>query len=257
MASPRPWLPKEAFTGPAAVAPLADVLDGWTAEWLAKGRATLPFAWVPHERTFPLHTPSQGTGSDGKGFALAIAARGEAALAAALLGCDSAGQPPRGAGDNALIRHVIEAARADLSRRIGEYFAPHAADLPGSPSPTYCLPIALDDGADIFILTAQEAMLIAAARAAAGVSRKRPALAHRTDALGCQSVALAPVIGCNRIALAELEKLGTGDVIPLDTPIDATLDLAIGGRARATQAAMIALSGGRFEIRIERPIQEW
>ena len=257
MATPRPWLPKEAFTGPAAVAPLADVLNGWTAEWLAKGRATLPYAWAPHDRTFPLHAPSRDTGGDGKGFALAIALRGEATLAAALLGCDTTNQPPRSAGDSALIRHLTEAARADLWQRIGEHFAPYAAELPENPSPAYCLPIAFDEGADIFILTAQETVLIAAARAAAGLPRKRPALAHRMDALANQPIALAPVLGCNRIALAELEKLGTGDVIPLDTPIDATLDLAIGGRARAAQAAMIALSGGRLEIRIERPIQEW
>ena len=78
MATPRPWLPKEAFTGPAAVAPLADVLNGWTAEWLAKGRATLPYAWAPHDRTFPLHAPSQAADSGGKGFALAAAPQGEA-----------------------------------------------------------------------------------------------------------------------------------------------------------------------------------
>lgn len=254
----RAWLPKDAFTGPATIAPLAEALASWSAEWLAQGRATLPYAWVPQERAFPFQHPPHGEDGSGSSFTLTAASQGEHALIAALFGQAGGRAPLRNAADSALLRHVAEAARADLTRLIGERFAP-AATTPSelADGPFWCLPITLDDETEIFTLIAAEALLIAVARQQASNGFKRQSLAPRQEALHDQPIAIAPIIGLNRVALADLEKLGAGDVIPLDTPIGAALDLSIGARARAGGAATIALTDQQFEIRIERPISEW
>ena len=254
--SARPWLPEEAFSGPLAVAPLAALLDDWAAQWFTAGRATLPYRWMRQERGllpgFAAHSVDAQTG-----FELALTPRGEGAFAAALLGQHAEHTPVHSAGDAALLRHVAQTARDDLARRVAEWIAPAVTMAAGRTGRIYRLPITLDDDTEIATLCVAEPVLIAAARLRRPPSRARSRVQPWRDALGTQNVTLSPVIGRSRITLAELEKLGPGDVIPLDTPVIALLDLAIGAATRAAQACSIALAQGHFEIRIERSPQEW
>ena len=252
-----PWLPETALAGPASVAPVAQALDGWSAEWLAHGRLTVPFAW---RRQAPPAFGAQHRFSDGDGaagFHLAAHPRAEILLAGVLLDRPLEAQPPRTAADTTLLREVVQAARDDLSGRIAACLTPFAGGGGEGTRTLYELPITLDEGSEIFTLAVPAATLIAAARARAGAARKRPALSGREDALLDQSFGLAAVIGRNRFALADLERLGCGDVLPLDTPTGEWLDLRIGTARRVPKAASIALAGTSFEIRIERPTQEW
>ena len=259
--SPALWLPESAFAGPAAVTPLGPVVAGWAARWLAADRITLPPQWVRQDgRHFPGFAAHAVHGE--AGFALVPAARGEAALTAALLGQNLDHNPVmaplRGAGDTALLRQIAQAARDDLAARITEWLAPALAA--GTPQPAgahYSLLLALGDDTPCAVIVLPEATLITLARLRAAPLRPGTRLQSRRDALDRQTVALAPVIGRNRIALAELEKLGPGDVIPLDTPVNALLDMTIGPSARAAAAASITLANGHFEIRIERSPQQW
>lgn len=254
----RPWLPEDAFTGPTSVAPLAAVVDGWAAQWFAAGRPTLPYRWLRQDRVQPPGFPAHAIAVDTEtGFALLPAPRGEAILAAALLGPHADHAPAHGAGDTALLRHLSQAARDDLARAIAEWLAPAVAVAGQQAGRIYSLPLALDDDTVIATLLVREPVLIAAARLRVPAPRARAHVHPWRDALGTQTLTLAPVIGRSRIVLAELEKLGPGDVIPLDTSVSALLDVAIGPAARAAGAASIALAHGRFEIRIERSPQEW
>ena len=256
MPSYRPWLPEDALSGPGAVAPLGDILGNWAAQWLAGSRPRLPAGWLRQERTFPASAPGDAAATTSP-FTLTTPPRGENALAAALVGRTMDHPAMRGTGDAALLRDVACAARDDLIQRIEAHFAP-AVRLDGTPQGAlWSLPVALDDGPGIFSLAVRESLLIAATRLRSGDPRPRSALSARQDALAHQPVMLAAALGRCRLALTELEQLAPGDVIPLATLIDAPLDLVIGTGARAAAAASIALAGTRFEIRIERPRQQW
>jgi flagellar motor switch/type III secretory pathway protein FliN len=251
----RPWLPETAWTGPAAVEPVARAVEDWSAEWLASGRLTVPFAWQPQApEAFGSRIRFSAEDTAAR-FRLVAHSRAEPLLAGAMLGRSLEAQPPRTAADTALVAAVVRTGRTDLMRRIGACLATAADSDLGAP--LYELPVSLDEGSAIFTLAVPRDSLISAARLRAAPSRKRPALAARGEALADQPLGMAAVIGRNRVPLADLERLGRGDVIPLDTPTGELLDLSIGSAPHVHRAATIALAGEHFEIRIERPIDQW
>ena len=256
----RPWLPETAFTGPAAVEPVARALADWSAEWLAGGRLTAPCAWQRQAPAAFGNHPRLSDEDRAAGFRLVAHPRAELLLAGAMLGRSLDAQPPRTGADKALIRAVMGAAQTGLARRIGQCLAPAGPDLHAdldADGPLYELPLSLDESGVMFTLAVSGQGLMAAARLRAAAPRLRPGLAARGETLADQPLGIAAVIGRNRLALAELEGLGRGDVIPLDTPTGALLDLSIGPATRVHRAASIALAGEHFEIRIERPTDQW
>ena len=254
IAAPCPWLPESGFAGPPAVEPLARALDAWSAEWLTGSRLAAPFAWERADQRGLRSHDRNGT----VGIHLAPAAGGRTALAAALFGVPIDERARRTVADDMLIADIIDAASADLRRRIEACFpAAREADAPPSVAPEYALPITLSDGEVVFTIHAAQPLLIVAARLRAGPSRKPGGLALRSEALVDHTVTLNAVIGRNRVALPDLEKLGIGDVIALDTATTAPLELCVGPSWRARDAATITLADAHFAIRIERPVQEW
>lgn len=248
------WLPESGFTGPSAVEPVARALDLWSAEWLTGSRLAAPFAWERADQR-DLHSHDRnGAG----GIHLAPVAGGRASLATALFGVPMDERARRTVADDMLIADIIEAASADLRQRIEACFpAARASDRPGSTAPGYSLPVTLNGGEAVFTIHAAHSLLIAAARLRAGPSRKPGALAPRGEALADHTVTLNAVIGRNRVALPDLERLGIGDVITLDTATTAPLELRVGPSWRARDAATVTLADAHFAIRIERPVQQW
>ncbi|MDD3799216.1 MAG: FliM/FliN family flagellar motor C-terminal domain-containing protein [Novosphingobium sp.] len=251
-AKARAWLPETAFTGPASVERVARLLDDWSGDWLASGRLSVPFAW---HRTNPA---APGRASEGRAWRLEPDAPARNLLAGAMLGRTIEPHDVKTAGDAALVRALVLAGQADLSRRLAALFGdPAGTSFPPAASTRFGLPIALDEGAGVFTLDVTEPLLIAAARQRAGAPAIRPPLTRRRDALDGQPVGIAALLGRNRLALADLEKLGPGDVITLETDAGDLLDIRAGDRTLGRKAASIALAGERFEMRIERPAHEW
>ncbi|OCC22930.1 hypothetical protein MB02_14280 [Croceicoccus estronivorus] len=245
------WLPETAFTGPSSVAPVAELLGRWSDEWLVKGRLTAPFAWqkapAPHGSGNAADRPCQLTLTTGS----------EPLLAQGLLGREMGAHDLKTTGDMMLVRELAQTVRDDLARRIEALFADFKGPADGGAHPRYRLPFMLNEGSEIFTLEIAAPLLIAMARHRAGTPRKRAQPDLRNRAIENQPIAIGALIGRTSIALNDLEKLGPGDVITLQTDAADLLDMQAGNTIIAHKAASIVLAGEHFQMRIERPIDQW
>lgn len=251
------WLPETALTRPVLVAPVAAILDDWSATWLTRGKLTAPFEWRKQDHSgIPPNEDSQRVL-----FHITPNPRTNHLLAGAMLDRSVDTLDIRTAADRALVEELVQTAMDDLTKRLGTVLP--AAKEPRVPNDGqrqkrgWSLPVSLDGKSELFAIETHPPVLISLAKRSAGSPRQRHGLARRSDVTADQTVAIKPVIGRSLVALPDLAKLGLGDVIMLETNTDETLDVRVGPEVLARKAASISLASEHFEMRIERPVDEW
>lgn len=247
------WLPDSALTDARTCEPFARCLGGWADDWLPRPLLSLPPRWERAECG-----PSASgyeTISERNGCRLLMRIDGELELASALLGKEIGDRSLRSKADRLAIRKLSDAAIDDLSRRVGQ-----AADLPGRGDHDECgfaLPVSCIEPIPLFRLEASPGLLAGVARQWAGSARPGSVSQDRWPSLGDQPVRLSALAGRSRLLLSEVESLGIGDVLTLDTPVDALLDACVEYRAGAESALSLIPGDDGFMLQIERPPVQW
>lgn len=257
----RRWLPRSALSSPLAVERIAECLAEWSKAWLAVGRLTYPPGWraaTGGEGDVAGWTTECG---DANGFSLHSLPGAHCLLASGLLGRPVQGRDMKPARDKFIVSHVVRAALDDLAKRIGVLAgagaSPRAASRPAMPEARYLLPVSLDQGEEILIIGVEETTLVELAREAAGAVPARPIPEGRRRALASQTIGVSALVGRNRLGLKDVESLGVGDVLKLETSPQGLLDITVNGKVRGREAASLLLGENAFELQIRKQASEW
>jgi flagellar motor switch/type III secretory pathway protein FliN len=249
-----PWLPESALTDARTCEPAARCLRNWSEDWLQKPGLCVPPRWEKAEKGVG------GTGyeaiGDGSGYILSIRIDGELELASALLGKDIDDRNLRTSADRLLIRKLTDAAIDDLARRVSQVLGSRDSQGPLGEC-SFALPVSCIEPAPLFRLEASQGLLAGIARHWAGSARPAAAPQEWRASLDGQPVRLSALAGRTRLLLAEVEHLGIGDVLTLDTPVDGLLDACIEHRISAAGALSLIPGEDGFMLQIERPPIQW
>jgi len=229
VSSARAWLPANAITDRLPQATLESLLAQWSADWFPAEGARLG-RWT-RER------------AGGEALVVAVGPAGTGGLADAMVG--EVPEPPT-AADRAKLDAAANACVEDLRRRLADLFGTAPAsdrpverracriDLPGVPG-------ALD-------LSLSDALLAGWIRATLPPAAPMPPLQPLSQALGPQTIGLSALVGRCRLALRDLESWAVGDVLVLDRPLDAALDLVVGGRLCADAPCRLVDAGDELHL---------
>jgi flagellar motor switch/type III secretory pathway protein FliN len=249
-----PWLPDSALTDARTCEPIARCLGDWSDEWLQKPGLSTPSRWEKAQAS--LGAAGYETIGDGPGYRLAIRLDGELELASALLGKDIDERSLRSKADRLAIRKLADAAIDDLTRRVGQALAGRDAPEPVGDC-SFALPVSCIEPFPLLRIEASQGLLAGIARRWAGSARPGSAPQEWRPALDEQPVRLSALAGRSRLLLSEVETLGIGDVLTLDTPVDALLDARIDHRSGAADALSLVPGEDGFMLKIERPPLKW
>jgi len=253
MSAAIPWLPDCALASAENVEPVARCLRDWSQEWLAGGCLSAPPRW---ERPGGMEALAFGTETlrERPGFRLLLREGGRRELLSALLGRAIGERDLRSTADRRVTDHLFTAAMEALGDRLAALL-PRSA--PGEEAGSFLLPISCGGQGMVLGIEAGQAVLVEMARERAGSPRPVERPEPLAPVLGAQPVRLSARIGSSRLPLAELESLGIGDVLTLDTPIDDPLDACIEGKRAAAGALTLVPAEDRFSLQLERPTAQW
>ncbi len=247
------WLPDSALTDARTCEPAARCLGEWADDWLHGRVLAVPPRWEKAERG--LSDAGYEAIGDGAGYRLSMRSDGELELASALLGKDLGERSLRTKGDRLAIRKLTDAAIDDLVRRVGQVFGTREDDPLGEC--TFALPVSCFEPIPLFRLEAAQGLLSRMARQWAGSPRPLSVPQDRFAALHDQPVRLSALVGRSRLRLSDVESLGIGDVLTLETPVDGQLDACIEHRPGAADALSLIPGEHGFVLQIERPPVQW
>lgn len=236
-ASVRAWLPANALADRLPRATIESVVARWSADWFSTGAARLG-AW--------------GRGrAAGDALILSTGPAGPGGIAGAMIG--EAPEPPT-AADRAKLDEAGTACVDDLRRRLSELFGPAPAsdrleerhvcriDLPGAPGAAGAA------DAPALSLSLSDALLAGWVRATLPPPPPRPPVRPLSQALEFQTIRLSAFVGRCRLRLRDLENWAVGDVLVLDRPLDAALDLVVGGRLCADAPCRLVDAGDELHL---------
>jgi len=133
---------------------------------------------------------------------------------------------PETAADRAGLEVAANACVDDLRRRVAELFGP--AVSAHRVEPRRRCAINLPDAPGALHLSLSDALLARWIRAALPPPPPGSPVQPLQQALGAQCIQLSALVGRCRLPLRELENWAVGDVLILDRPVDAALELVIG-----------------------------
>ncbi|HTN14550.1 MAG TPA: FliM/FliN family flagellar motor C-terminal domain-containing protein [Sphingomonadaceae bacterium] len=249
--APIRWLPESALLDARTAEPVARCIQAWAGEWFAATRPDLPPRWERQEpETLEMgFSPAFET----QGFRIALREDGRVALAAQLLGRELSERDLRTAQDRVVIDHLVEEALQALGTMLGNAMPTDSSGETAS----FALPVHSPSGELLLRIEAGPALLTTLALGWAESPRKRAALARRKAALAAQPLRLSARIGASRLALAQIEALGPGDVLTLHTPLTAALDALIDDAPAATGALGLVPGESDFQLQLTRPATQW
>lgn len=258
----RPWLPQAALEGGAVETMLEALLDQWSRKWFARRpmRLTGRLARQPAR---------DGTAGDGRpwqvledGFAIGGAAGGRDAIARAML---DAGREDAiaSAADETVAELLAEGCLEDLKARASRLLraAPEcpwqAADTLDPAMFDRALCGCVGSGADRpAIRLAIAADLVVAMVKLAVRSAPAPVLLQpMAQAVGRQPVRVTAFVGTVELPLSEVAGLDPGDVLVLDSNIDAPLPLAVDAGSRSGRCR-VDDDGERLRLQLSQPYFE-
>lgn len=239
------WLPGDTPVPPALERRLAECVAEWSGRWfvadplvvgpLARG-AALDLAWH----------------ALGDGMMLGLAPTAAVAIGARILGI-AVGE--RGAADQSLLDEVAEACLIDLRQTLAGTFAAsrdaawHPVAGPGERVAVIGSPLR-----PLLAIALTSERFAALARASLPRTTP-PSLGAGHAALARTAVTVGAALGRCTISLAELQALGTGDVLVLDTPVDAAVPLAVDGVPLPRGRCVVVGANGVSALEILQPVQ--
>ncbi len=240
MTAAEPWLP------PSAIDPvrLDDIVSAVTARWSAKwfrSAAVVPTSMQPIT-DLPGDCDTRW-GLDGGTLWVGLGAGTFEEMGSALLSEPVTDSKLRD-DDRHLVRKLTDRCRADLMVNFAEAFGYDSAEpwKPGAlrtSSPCYGCDLNWQSGKMFARLAVARELFVRLTKA----RLPRPGAVHSLvpldDALDDQTVRLSGKLGTAKLTLAEAEALHPGDVILLDKPMDAPLDLLLDGAPIATSRCRI------------------
>lgn len=250
--TPALWLPESALLDARTAEPVARCVQAWAGEWFAAARPDLPPRWERQQAD----SPAMGFASayEGRGLRLSLRDEGRLTLAAQLLGRELGERDQRMARDRTVIEHLVDAALDALAAMLRAAIPANSGD---DDATAFVLPVYAPTGELLLRIEAGCGLLAALALRWAGSPRKGAALASRKSAFAPQRLRLSARIGTSRLALAQIEALGRGDVLTLDTPLTAALDALIDDAPAATGALSLMPGDGDFQLQLTRPATQW
>lgn len=245
-----PWLPPGATLPQPAHVALADMVDGWSREWFA----ARPLAAGRLRRVPDGHRPVRGAERHECAPGVAIGCSADAPMLlgarAAAVSAQAAGRPP---ADAALLARVGSECLDDLRRRARALLCPddsppgHAAHCLEIGSPARDLPLTLE------LSEARFAAFLKSWLPRPGSRRQPHALGGAVAAL---EVPVSAALGSCVLTAGELATLGIGDVLVLDSDLEAEVPLTVAGKRVRRGAGTISSREGALVLAITQAIEE-
>ena len=251
-----PWLPESALTDRRSCEPVALCLSEWSKDWLQGHALSVPPRW---ERQEGGRSPAgYETIGENSGYTLAMRLDGQLELASALLGREVTDRSLRTGNDRLLIRKLADAAIDDLARRIGHLLDPSDETASAANGErAFALPASCIEPIPLFQIEASQGLLVGIARKWAGNPRATPAPDPWRSSLPEQAIRLSALAGRSRLGLTEVENLGVGDVLTLDTPVNGLLAVCIDRRPGAQEALSVVPGDDKLMLQIEKAPAQW
>jgi len=246
----RPWLPEAALDGDGATDALLESVEAWLTHWFMPGTLNVramsgEYAGVPGDRHWAM----------AEGMTVAHAEGIETLIGAAALRMPrfQPGQP----ADSALLERLGDECLQDLRARLarqwgfdGSNWRLHATAMPPGQSGAATITVGAAGQPATFTVRVTEALRIARRKRSLAPWFGQVAPSPRDAALVRQHVAIGARIGLAALTLEELSELVIGDVIVLDTSIDAPLPLTIEGHAAAGARVQIGHDAAGMTLRM-------
>lgn len=228
MAEVRPWLPAGVVADRLPTATLSAALDRWAGDWFP-GPVRLG-AWRAE------------TGS-GEAMTLSTGPAGLDAVARAMIGPVPV---PIAEIDRAKLDAAATACIDDLRTRLADLF--DTAGVASAAHARHACAIDLPEAPGALHLSLSDALLAGWIRASLPAPPSAPALPPFREALDPQPVRLSALVGRCRLSLRELENWAAGDVLVLDRPLDAALDLMVAGRLHVDAPCRLVDAGDALHL---------
>lgn len=234
----RSWLPAAALQTGAVEALLADVVRGWSRDWLARRSLALSGRLARTDGGVP-------SGDEAHWFALgeaiALSAPESARLVLARALLDAAdGDTPATDDDRRLVDNLVGTALDDLRGRLsslgggeGERWSELSAGERPRLDDRWEVAISLGVGVPLLRLAMSNDALVAVIKGTLPRPEKAGPTSPPAAGLRGHVVEVSARVGHARVSLAELAELGAGDVIVLDSGLTDPVTLAIDARPRA------------------------
>ena len=243
-AEPVPWLPSDALSRERLKAVLDDILAAWSSHWLAGSTAKIAAGW---QDDWP-SPAGGGCRRSCEGLAwLTMTPAGEAFVAGAMLSA----QVPQTMHEREreVVTSLAASAADDLLNRVGLLVRGEPGRVSADPS---AMPDAGSSLWDISIGNRRNVVRFALSMRAMVAMTKRSLRAPPRIELGSLAegmagaqIELSAGIGHCALSLTEVQGLAPGDVLVLDQPASAPVEILVDGiRSRL---------GARLEIENERP----
>lgn len=257
MGEVRPWLPETAMRGELAVHDILNLIDSWSADWLAQSVLIGPRGWEAAD-SLSLDPTNLIEHRASPRFRLLLASDAMLRLASAIFDRCLSEKDLRKPCDRVVIRQVATAAIDDLADRLTVFFGPpESAEASAMRGTSYELLLHLGDLTPLVVIEVPSNVLVTLVQKACGRPRDRSALAPAGSAVAQQEVSISVSLGRSNLPLGELAAIGVGDVLQLETALGSALDIHVEGKCCGRDAASIGTSDGGFVLQIERSADQW
>lgn len=254
----RAWLPESALGRGGVDQALADVARHWSSKWLAR-KSVRPLGTLEAARV-PLADGSTWLVLDDE-VAIAISSAAADRLAMLMLG-EAALPATLVDADRHVLDALIDGALQDLCRRVAEAlgFAPETRwrelSRDGAPSidRSFMCKLGVDAATPLLHFVIATDVLIARAKARAGLSPLRGRVKPIATGLAAQQVDISASLGRCALTLADLAGLGVGDVLVLDRTAEAPLALSLNGVQARRGKVSVQRDGDRLELKLLEPL---
>lgn len=257
MGEAEPWLPETALRADAAARDVLRVVDGWSADWLARTMLIAPRIWQA-EDALPLDLAGLTERRVSPNFRLLLASDAVMRIASAIFDRELTQRDIRKPRDRLVINQVAMAAIDDLEGRLETCFGKQVKSEENCNSARkFGLPFHLGDLAIQIVIEVPGHVLVGLVRKSLDSPRTRVALSAAAQALDELEVAISARLGSSRLALGELAAIDLGDVLRLETHAEAPLDINVEGKSCGRSAASVRMTETGFALQIERPASQW
>jgi flagellar motor switch/type III secretory pathway protein FliN len=241
--SPRPWLPKDALSGPSARQVLSDLIRTWSETWFSGAAAAVSAVRICGQTR---SAAAKGFEIRGTYAALAMSGSGKQCLLEALLDVKLSEQTRNDCDSHLLDALAIEVGQ-DLIGRLDAVSA-GSPDSSGETEIGMTIAIGKDEILDLVV---SEDLLVPLLKARLGGARAFPQPpGSRADALRRTSLTARAVLGHADISLEEIRGLSAGDILILDRTLDELVELRVASNGPPVARGTIRRNGDQLSIQL-------